>query len=110
MITAWFRLVKEMYQTLVSQQTATSELPKTTEGVEGMLQNRPVDWMSGLKISVAIQTITPTWSVFYKKWHGPYSPPKATAVDSAPVEEQSVVAVGFTTEEVRVITASAFMA
>jgi len=110
MIAAWFKLVKKTYQTLISQQTAISELPKTTEGVENMLQNRSVDWISGLKFTVAIQTITPTWSVSYKKWHGPYSPPKATAVVSAPVEEQSAVAMGVTTEEVPVITASAFMA
>lgn len=110
MIAAWFKLVKKTFQTLVSQQTATSELPKTAEGVESMLQNRSVDWMSGLEITAAIQTITPTWSVSYKKWHGPYSPPKATAVVSGPVEEQSAVAMGVTTEEVPVITASAFMA
>jgi hypothetical protein len=110
MIATWFKLVKKTYQTSVSQQTATRELPKTTEGEEIMLQNRSMDWMSGLKITVAIQTITPTWSVSYKKWHGPYSPPKATAVVSAPVEEQSAVAMGVTTEEVPVITASAFMA
>jgi general stress protein 26 len=111
MLTMWFEDAKETPETSVLEPTTTSELSKTTEGMKRRaLQKRIKQWMSDIELLVGIQTIDPTWSVATKKWHGPYSHPKATAVASAPIEEEPVRAVDVTTEDAPVVTASALKA
>lgn len=73
--------------------------------MESMLQDRSVDWKSDLEVTVGIQTIYPTWSVSYKKWHGPQFHQEATAVVNAPVKEESVGAMSDTIEDFPVVTA-----
>ncbi len=102
--------VKEALQTLISQPSTTSELPKSSEGMESRLQKKVVKGMSDLKITADIHTINPTWSLASKKWHGPHSHPGASVVASTSVKEKSVETVSITTEGVPVVTASAFKA
>jgi hypothetical protein len=74
------------------------------------LQNRVKQWKSDIELLVGKQTIDPTWSVATRKWHGPHSHPKATAVAGALIEEETVRAVDVTTEDVTVVIASALKA
>lgn len=80
--------------TAILQRATTTGLTGATEDIESMLQNRAVDWNSGLEITAriqTIQTISPTWSISPKKWHGPHSHPETTATVSHPMDDLPVI-------------------